>query len=244
MRPDLKIIALAMLSVLPAGSLAAEPLLPRFAPGLFTASQPNPYFPLVPGTSQTLTGTSAGDLGKVPAMTIRTVLGQGPVLMGVATTSVLVEEFTAGRIVERTMDYYATDSNGTVWYFGEDVTEYAYTDTGALSEQKVGASWHAGETGALPGILFTASPAPDTPTFIGHAPDAGEMDIGQIVAASAPVTVPAGTYSDVIKLYSTSATDPELREYTVWARDVGLIRVEEDLSPSLDHPKIELSLLP
>ena len=240
----MKPAVVGLLMLLPVVAKADVALVPAFDAGSFAQGMPNPFFPMLPGQSSTLTGTVADPGGPVHGMAIRTVMGQGPMLMGVATTAILVEEFEAGRIAERTTDYYATDRDATVWYFGEDVVQYAFDDASGTLTQEPGKSWRAGEDGAEPGILLRAEPLVGTPTFIGHAAKAGELDIGEIVATHVAMTVPAGQYDDVAQLLTTSASDREMREYSWFAKGVGLIRVQEDLSAAFNNPKIELALQP
>jgi hypothetical protein len=57
-----------------------------------------------------------------------------------------------GKPIEVTKDWYAQDSDGNVWYFGEHTIEYKHgkpVDNG---------SWEAGVDGALPGIALPAEP--------------------------------------------------------------------------------------
>jgi hypothetical protein len=57
-----------------------------------------------------------------------------------------------GALKEDTLDWYAHQDDGTVWYFGEDTNEY---ENGKASTTK--GSWVAGVDGALPGIVMPAT---------------------------------------------------------------------------------------
>lgn len=224
--------------------LRADPILPVFAAGAFVNPVENPYFPLGPGQRSVLSGTATADGGPVPAMLVRSVVGRGPVMLGVATTMVVDAEYEDGRLMELTMDYYAPDHDGNIWYFGEDVTNFLYDDTGILTATETGSSWHAGLGDGQPGIVMLSQPTAGISQFAGFAPAAGETDYGEVTDAAMGMAVAAGTFSDVVKIYTQSRSDPDLREYRYWARDVGLIRVEEDLSVALDAPGIILELQP
>lgn len=58
-----------------------------------------------------------------------------------------------GEVTEVTLDWYAQDRNGDVWYFGEDSKEY---EKGAVVSTK--GSWEAGVNGPRPGIIMKAQP--------------------------------------------------------------------------------------
>ena len=58
-----------------------------------------------------------------------------------------------GELVEDTLDWYAQDSAGNVWYMGEDTAEF---ENGKIVSRA--GSFEAGAGGALPGILLPAEP--------------------------------------------------------------------------------------
>jgi hypothetical protein len=57
-----------------------------------------------------------------------------------------------GETVEDTLDWYAQDSDGNVWYLGEDTKEY---ENGKVVSTE--GSWEAGVDGAQAGIISRAS---------------------------------------------------------------------------------------
>ena len=50
------------------------------------------------------------------------MLGARPVILGVQTTVLRDRAFDKALLVEDTLDYFAQDVTGNVWYLGEDVT--------------------------------------------------------------------------------------------------------------------------
>jgi uncharacterized membrane protein YfcA len=74
-------------------------------------------------------------------------------VMGVDVTVVRDKVTLDGRIIEDTRDWYAQDSAGHVWYFGEATEEY--DEDGSVS---TAGSWEAGVDGASPGIIMYADP--------------------------------------------------------------------------------------
>jgi hypothetical protein len=233
-------------ALLPAtAGLAGDPTLPAFDAAAFANGMANPYFPLDAGKVSTLKGTIIGDDGAPGPFTfVRTILGQGPVVMGVQTVAIQDDEYEGALLTERSVDYYATDAAGAVWYFGEDVTVYAYDAAGALTGTSGGATWRAGTDGAEPGIALRAVPVTEPPMFRAHAPKAKEMEFSVAETGLTPMTVPAGTYADVLRIYTESTADADLREYTYWAKGTGLIAMAEDLSAAKDAPKVSAELVP
>ena len=88
-------------------------------PANFSSSITNPWMPLSPGMVLSYQGTKEGR----PATLVVTVTDQTKEISGVKCR--IVEEFVslAGTPVDRTLVYYAQDTAGNVWYFGEDVQE-------------------------------------------------------------------------------------------------------------------------
>ena len=58
------------------------------------------------------------------------------------------------------------------------------------------------------------------------------------------IPVAGREYRDVQQLFGASTPEPDLREFKYFATDVGVIRAEEDLSPSRDAPEIIFDLQP
>jgi hypothetical protein len=219
---------------------AAEPLIPDFNPAEFDISVANPYFPLELGPSRTL----AAREGEADSYTVMTIVGPGPIILGVETTALLDEVFESGRIVERTRDYYASDRHGNVWYFGEDVTNYRYDEAGKLIGTDDESAWRAGVNGAAPGIQMPADPQLDVAVFQEHAPAEEAMDYAVFVELDAKVTTPAGTFEDVYKAFESSTAEPDARGFKYWAPGYGLIREDEGLSEDLDAPEAVIELQP
>lgn len=88
---------------------------------------------------------------------VLTYAGTGPEILGVDTTVQLDRAYEDGLLVEETFDYYAQDTDGNVWYMGEDVTNYLYDD-GNLIGPNNDSAWIAGKNGALPGYIMPAAP--------------------------------------------------------------------------------------
>ena len=219
------------------------PVLPVFDAANFVSPKQNPYFPLETGTSHVLKGTRT-DGDPVVEYGITTVQGPGPMILGVPTTVILDEAFEAGVLVERTLDYYAADQQGNIWYFGEDVTNFRYDDAGVLLGTDSKSAWRAGVNGAVPGISVSGVPKVGLTLFQEQAPKEEAMDYAEILAIDLEITGPAGTFKNVMKTYEASTAEPDLREFKYYAAGFGMIRADEELTESLDTPALIIELQP
>ncbi len=231
----------AILIAIPIAALAADPVLPDFDAAQFGAGVPNPYVPLVPGYSKVMVGQSNdGEQERE----IATVIGLGPTILGVATISVQDDGLVGDRLLERTFDYFATDAEGNLWYFGEDVTNYIYDDAGKETGTNTRSSWRAGVDGAMPGIAVPAQPVIGSVTFQEYSPAAEATDYAEVIAIDAVIKVAGQEFRDVLKVFEASTSEADLREFKYFAKGIGLIRAEENLSKALDAPEMVLELQP
>ncbi len=99
------------------------------------------------------------------------VTGATKTILGVEATAVSDRLYLAGKLEERTTDWYAQDARRNVWYFGEDTAEL---DRHGNVTSREG-SWQAGVNGAKAGIFMPADPHPGQSgrqEFLkGHAED-------------------------------------------------------------------------
>lgn len=237
-----------LLSALCAGApltaAIAEPVLPVFDLANFSNPKPNPYISLEIGTRQVMAGSGTEDGEPHSELATQIVTGPGLMLMGVQTTQILDEAVDNGNLVERTFDYFATDNDGNLWYFGEDVTNYRYDDAGNFIGTDSASAWRSGVNGAVPGISVAADPVVGLSWFQEQAEADGAMDYFEVVDVNATVTGPAGTFTGVLKTFEGSTAEPDLREFKYYAKGVGFVRTEEELSEALDSPKLVTEVQP
>ena len=200
-------------------------------PAQFSSVVDNPFFPMLPGTSWHYEETTSD--GELQTDTVE-VLDERRDVMGVETIVVHdVVKNADGEVVEDTFDWFAQDADGNVWYFGEDTTSF---DDGAPSKE---GSWEAGVDGALPGIVMPANP---TVSNTGYRQEylAGEAeDMGQVIADSGRVTVPYGSFDDVIRTRDWTPLEPDIVEEKTYARSVGVVH-EETVSSPEGHEELVL----
>ena len=151
------------------------------APPRFVRGVTNLWFPLEPGTAFVYAGEKDGQKGRdVVRVTART-----RTIRGVRCTAVDDRLYLRGHLAERTTDWYAQDSAGNVWYFGEATAEL--NRSGKVTSRE--GSWLAGVDGAQPGIFMTARPkigeSHRQEYYKGHA-----EDHFAVVSLSASVVAP------------------------------------------------------
>jgi len=193
--------------------LSQDPYRPNVDPAQFTDKIANRYFPLVPGNVMVYEGTRDG----VPLRIELTVTNETKVIMGVRT--MVVRDIVTGALDERTSDWYAQDTAGNVWYFGEDTKEYK---NGVVSS--TAGSWEAGVDGALAGIIMQASPAQGQAYRQEYRPTVAE-DVALIKQLGASAEVPAGSYSDVLVTNDRDLLDLNKDEDKYFAPGVGLVKL-------------------
>ncbi len=189
-------------------------------PDDFTNPQPNPYFPLEPGTVSILRGSEDG----ARLLNRTTVTPWTKVIQGVTTTVVQDVLYSDGILEEKTTDWYAADNTGTVWYFGERTATYDEHGTVISTE----GSWQAGVDGASAGIIMPANPRPTDAyrqeSYHGHAEDQA-----WIVANHQVVHVPYGDVTQVVRSYEWTRLEPRVVAVKFYGPGLGIVR-EKDVS--------------
>jgi hypothetical protein len=195
--------------------LGGDPYDPPIDPGEFlspaeVAANPNPYFPLIPGTVWTY---AEGEETVVVTVTneTRTILG---------VTAMVVRDVVSvgGDTVEDTEDYYAQDRQGAVWYFGELSLNY---EAGELAD--LDGSWKAGQERAKAGILMKASPQVGD-TYRQEFALREAEDVAEVVSLSATESVPAAACSgNCLVTAETTPLEPDVLEHKYYAPGVGFI---------------------
>jgi hypothetical protein len=192
---------------------------PEIDPQDFVAVVDNPLLPFLPGAQRSYRKVEAsGDIETVDS----TVLNVTREILGVPCTVVHVIERENGTIVEETLDYYAQDEDGNVWYFGE----LAMNFEGPYLHDLDG-SWIAGEDGAQPGILMPGAPVVGDvyrqEFYLGEA-----EDTAGITALGVAVQVPYGNLTGCLTTYDFSPLEPDQSETKGYAPGLGLV-LEVDL---------------
>jgi hypothetical protein len=189
---------------------------PRIDPAAFSATIENPYLPLRPGSRWVYEGrTDEGLERKVVEVTDQT-----RTVMGVVCVVVHDVVTLDGKPYEDTFDWFAEDRDGTVWTFGE-----ASSIRGDDGRFTPAGSWEAGVGGALPGVVMQAHPRLGKPYRQEYAPGQAE-DMARVISVTEALTVPNGSYVEVVVTRDWSPLDPGVADHKHYAPGVGMIREE------------------
>jgi hypothetical protein len=177
----------------------------------------NPWFPLKPGTVFVYRGVKDGDQGRdVVTVTSRTKL-----IDGVRCTVVDDRLYVGGHLAERTLDWYAQDKRGNVWYFGEATAEL--DESGRVTSRE--GSWRSGDDGARAGILMPAQPKVGQSFrqefYKGHA-----EDHSQVLTLSASIRVPYTASEHALLTKEWTPLEPDVIDHKVYVRGVGMVKEE------------------
>jgi hypothetical protein len=197
----------------PAAFVEGQPYDPRFDPANFVDVIDNPYFPLSPGTELVYKGISDGEHEVIEI----TVTNDTKTILGITATVVRDQVFVAGELAEDTFDWYAQDRQGNVWYLGEDTKEY---EKGKVVSTE--GSWEAGVDGAQPGIIMLADPL-SADTYRQEFYEGEAEDLARVVSLDESVTVPQGSFDQVLKTEEWTPLQPKLLENKFYARGVGVV---------------------
>ena len=198
----------------PAGAISlpqgGEPV--DLDPAEFGVPITNPYWPMTPGSRWIYRETDAK--GSELRVEVTVTSDRRPIL-GIDATVVHDVVTEDGEPVEDTLDFYAQDRSGNLWYLGEDTKEY---ENGKVVSTE--GSWIGGVDGAQPGIVLPADPQPGMAYrqeyYEGHAEDRGE-----ILRVDEHADVPYGSFDGVLLTKDTTPLEPDLVENKYYARGVG-----------------------
>ena len=210
-----------------AGIVAAAQIDPVFDPATFVAGVNHPYFPLVPGTISTFRSDTDQGVETNPVEVLR----EHKRILGVEATVVHDQVFLDGVLIEDTLDWYAQDQAGNVWYMGEDSKSY---ENGVVVSTE--GSWEAGVNGAEAGIIMEAQPRVGDRYRQEFAPGVAE-DMASVKSLDKDVTVPYGSFAHCIQTMEFSSLAPGDRGYKYYAQGVGLVL---EVAPRGGHERSEL----
>jgi hypothetical protein len=199
-------------------------------PADFSADIDNPRWPMKVGSrwvyrvTDTSDGSRQRDVIKVTNQT--KMIADG---IEARVVSDVVSEH--GKPTEVTKDWYAQDSRGNVWYFGEDTIAYKHgkaIDNG---------SWEAGVDGAMPGIALPAKPRVGMSYREEYSKGEAE-DRSRVLALDEQAEVPAGHYSRVLMTEDFSPIEPKVSELKFYAKGSGQAVLAVDVSGGTEREEL------
>src|SRR5262245_17495390 len=191
------------------GHLGPDTYEPVIDPTNFVSVIDNPFFPLVPGT--TFISEGGGEHVEF-AVTHNT-----KTILGVTCVEVHDTVSVGGEVTEDTLDWFAQDRDGNVWYFGESTFELV--DGRPVS---VEGSWQGGVESAHPGIIMEAQPAMND-FYRQEFMLANAEDNAEVTSLNKTVTVPYGTFQHCLQTEETTPLEPSAEENKYYAAGVGFV---------------------
>ncbi|MEW5875909.1 MAG: hypothetical protein AB1752_12105 [Candidatus Zixiibacteriota bacterium] len=217
------LLTLLLCSVLPSTVIAGDdsPPIPQWTDDFnlnacrFATTGSNSYFILQPGHQLILAGVDEGD----SATLIITVLNETIVVDGVETRIVEERESKNGELIEVSRNFFAfCETNGSIFYFGEDVDMY---DEGEITSHS--GAWRAGADSARAGLMLPGLPLIGAAYYQEIAPGKA-MDRARIISTTAVFECPAGRFEDCLITEETTPLEPDAREEKVYAPGIGLVK--------------------
>ena len=177
-------------------------------------THPNPYWPMVPGTTYHYKATSPD--GSVETVEVE-FTHETRTILGIECIVVRDRVLADGEISEQTTDYYAQDRAGNVWYFGEITAEYVNGEIATLQ-----GTWEAGKDGAKPGYqmkwTLKVGDVYRQELLIGEA-----EDVGEILGLNESITTAYATFKNCLKTKDTTPNTPAALEHKYYAPGVGFV---------------------
>jgi hypothetical protein len=186
-------------------------------PANFSDKIDNPYFPLTPGTVFIYEGHTKDGFVHTEFFVTHKIKQ----ILGVSTVEVHDTVTTNGELTEDTLDWFAQDKEGNVWYFGENTMELIEGRPSTLS-----GTFTAGVDGAKPGIIMEAHPA--IGDFYRQEFALGNAeDFAEVKTLSDTVTGMAGTFTQCLRTRETTPLEPGLKEAKWYAPGVGNVLTKD-----------------
>ncbi len=225
--------ALVLLALLVVGSVSAFAVFwprdeevtyePPFDPKNFAQPVDNKYFTLKPGMTFRYAKKAFSGTMRVETE----VTSETKQVMGVRVTVVHDREWEDDELVEDTRDWYASDNEGNVWYFGEAVDNY---EDGKMRDHS--GSWEAGTSDARPGIIMPREPRPGM-TYRQEYLKGKAEDMGTVVTLGRTVTVPHGSYKDCVQIRDWSRLERG-SAHKSYCSEIGFMALEEEWFEKLE----------
>jgi hypothetical protein len=179
----------------------------------------NPYFPLPPAAVWHYEGSKDGKR----ALDVMKVTARRKMIEGVRATVVSDRLYLNGKLEERTSDWYAQDTGGSVWYLGEDTAEL---DANGKVKSTEG-SWQWGVNGARPGIIMPARPRVGQSGlqefYKGHA-----EDHFRVLTRHARVSTPFVSSTRALRIKEWTPLEPGVVSVKYYVRGIGQV-TEQDV---------------
>ncbi len=183
----------------------------------------NEWFPLIPG----MTWRYRGVKDEEPSREFMIATSKTQMIQGVPCTVVNDRLYLSGTLEERTLDYYAQDKDGNVWYFGEDTAELKPNGEVKSTE----GTWRAGRDGAVAGIFMPADPQVGQ-SFRQEYYKGQAEDHFRILSLNEHVKTPAATSDQAILTMEWTPLEPNVVDHKYYVRGIGTVLEQTAKGPT------------
>jgi hypothetical protein len=185
-------------------------------PADFVMGIDNPLLPFTPGSTWVYESVGGEEVERIEVV----VLEETRDVMGVASTVVRDTVTVDGELVEDTYDWYAQDTEGNVWYMGEETAEYENGEVISTA-----GAWEAGVDGALPGIVMQAEPSVGDAYRQEYYPGEAE-DMAEVVRVGVDEELAGESFEDLVVIEEWTPLEPDVIEEKSYAAGVGVVLEE------------------
>ncbi len=208
--------------------LKSKSFLPEFpGAGAFVAGFSNEFVAFETGKVFIYEGETEDGMETIKV----TVTDETKEIMGVITTVVTDTAWLDGELIEATDDWFAEDSEGNVWYFGEYSEEW---EEGEFVGTE--GSWEAGVDDALPGMLMPGQPKMGMKYQQEYYEDEAE-DMAMVINLDKTVEIDYDTFEGCLETMEWTPLEPGEREHKFYKPGVGLVM---ELKPKGGREVVEL----
>jgi hypothetical protein len=186
---------------------------PQIEPADFSTTVSNPYMPLIPGRTLIYEMHTAEGVERKEVSTYNSTF----TVAGFDCRVVRELELFDGVVIEDTTNWYAQDTSGNVWYFGEIARHY---EDGILDSLE--GSWRVGKDEARAGRVMLANPQVGDIYRQEYAVGVSE-DLAKVISMSENVSVPAGNFQGCLMIGDWSPIEPDDVTTKFYYPSVGLV---------------------
>jgi hypothetical protein len=207
-----------------------NPTLPEFHADNFRPNQriDNPYFPVIRGTVYTYAKLPEEEGDDTEWNDVFATF-ESKTINGVKALVSRDTAYVNGVLAEDTLDYFAQDKQGNVWYLGELTYAFQYDDDGNFLGTSTAGTWLAGSDGAKPGYIM---PTREVLEALGNgyfeefSPGVA-VDQAQLLTFKGNADIDIGLFKGVLETMNTSQLEPDVREIKKYEPGVGMVVAEE-----------------
>lgn len=207
-----------------------NPTLPEFDAGNFKPNQriDNPYSPMIRGTVYTYAKLPEEDGDDTEWNDVFATF-ESKTINGVKTLVSRDTAYVNGVLAEDTLDYFAQDRDGNVWYFGEQTYAFEYDDDGNFLGTSTEGSWLANGVDSFPGFIMPTREVLEALGSNGYFEEfaPGAIDQAQLVTFNATADIDIGFFKGVLETLNSTQLEPDVREHKKYEPGVGLVAASE-----------------